>query len=104
MLLAVGVARALLTEPGAEAGGLALGVGLAYLTLDNLQTLVDLLSSIQGHDAFQAIYYGSSLPNAMSADALIFVSIATILMSLLAGVIPAVKASLLKPSQILRSE
>jgi len=81
-----------------------LGTAAAILTLKNLQSLVSLLSFFQGRDAFQAAFYGSSLPNDLSYSALIFVLVATLVISLLAGIIPAVKASRIRPTEILKSE
>lgn len=81
-----------------------IGTGAAILTLKNLQSLVDLLSFFQGRDAFQAAFYGTSLPNDLSYGALLFVLIATLGISLLAGIIPAVKASRIRPSETLRAE
>lgn len=81
-----------------------IGTAAAVLTLHNLDSLVHLLSIIQGRDAFNAVFYGSSLPNQLSEQALIFVLIATPLLSLLAGLVPAIKACRLRPSSILRSE
>ncbi|MBS0649169.1 MAG: ABC transporter permease [Verrucomicrobia bacterium] len=80
------------------------GVGAAMLTLKNLDKLVQFLSFLQGHDAFNAVFYGSSLPHELSFQALLFVLIITPLLSLLAGLIPAWKACRLSPSAILRSE
>lgn len=84
--------------------GSLIGCAAAYLTLQNLSTLTNLISSMQGYEAFNPLYYGDVLPNQISSEALFFVSITTGLISLLAGVIPAIKASLLRPSAILRSE
>jgi lipoprotein-releasing system permease protein len=84
--------------------GSLLGLLAAIFTLRNLQGLIDLISLLQGFDAFNPVFYGDSLPNEVSVDALIFVMCATALTSLIAGVIPAVKASLMRPSAILRSE
>src|SRR5262249_48016100 len=81
-----------------------IGMSAAIFTLKNLQSLVNVLSFFQGREAFQSTFYGSSLPNGLSYSALAFVMIATLLISLLAGVIPAVKASKIRPSEILRSE
>lgn len=81
-----------------------LGTFAAFLTLQNLQSLVDLLSAMQGHNAFNAAFYGDSLPNQMSAGALKMVWMATSFISLLAGLVPAIKASRLKPAAILRAE
>jgi lipoprotein-releasing system permease protein len=80
------------------------GVGAAILTLHNIDKLVQLLSLIQGHEAFNAVFYGSTLPSALSFQSLLFVLVITPVLSLLAGLIPAWKACRLSPSAILRSE
>jgi lipoprotein-releasing system permease protein len=84
--------------------GSILGSAAAYFTLKNIGALTSFISSLQGYDAFNPLYYGDVLPNQISAEALLFVSLTTGLISLLAGIIPAVKASMLRPSAILRSE
>lgn len=81
-----------------------IGIGAAYLTLHNIDGVVSLLSLLQGHDAFNAAFYGASLPNQLSGNALTFILIATPVISLLAGLVPAIKACRLRPSAILRSE
>lgn len=86
------------------ATGSCLGAIAAIFTLKHLQILVKFLSVIQGHEAFNSIFYGDSLPNELSYEALSFVLITTAIVSTLAGIIPAIKASLLRPSAILRSE
>lgn len=81
-----------------------IGTIAAIVTLHNLQSLISFLSFMQGHEAFQAAFYGSALPNELSVGALSFVLIATIVISLLAGIAPAIKAVLVRPSEILRAE
>lgn len=81
-----------------------IGSALAVVTLQNLTTIVGLLSKLQGKAAFNPTFFGQNLPNTLSLDALTFVLIATPLLSILAGLIPAVKASRIRPSQVLRSE
>ncbi len=80
------------------------GIGAAFLTLKNLDSIVHFLSFLQGHAAFNAAFYGNSLPSEMSVSALLFVAIITPILSLVAGLIPARKATNLSPSEILRSE
>jgi lipoprotein-releasing system permease protein len=80
------------------------GILAALLTLHYLDSLVGFISGFQGHDLFNPVFYGETLPNQISYEALLFVIIATALISLLAGIVPAVKASLIRPSAILRSE
>lgn len=81
-----------------------IGTLAAILTLHNIDVVVSFLSFLQGHEAFNTVFYGKSLPNQLSNHALIFILIATPIISLLAGLVPALKATRLHPSQILRSE
>lgn len=81
-----------------------LGSALAHFTLKNIGNLVSFLSLVQGHQAFNPAFFGNALPNEMSHEALIFVLIATPILSLGAGLIPAIKASRIRPSSTLRSE
>jgi lipoprotein-releasing system permease protein len=83
--------------------GSAVGIAAAILTLHYLGDLVRLLSMLQGHDMFSKNLYGQVLPHELSLEALSFVLIATVCLSLLAGIVPAIKACLLKPSHILRA-
>lgn len=84
--------------------GSLVGISAALLTLRYLEFLVGLISRAQGYDLFNPVFYGETLPNEVSYEALLFVVLATAVISLLAGVVPAVKASLIRPSAILRSE
>lgn len=84
--------------------GSLIGTLTAYITLKNLDSLIYVLSSIQGHNAFNPMFFGDTLPNELSMEALLFVIISTTAISLVAGIVPALKASLMRPSTILRSE
>lgn len=86
------------------AAGSIMGTIAAIITLKNLQVLVDFIGRMQGYDMFNPLFYGNTLPNEFSFEALTFVIITTSFISLLAGIVPAIKASLLRPSTILRSE
>lgn len=81
-----------------------IGSLLAIFTLHHLDSLVSFLSYIQGHSAFNPAFFGKSLPNSLNFESLLFVLIATPVISLLAGLIPAIKASRIRPSTALRSE
>jgi len=81
-----------------------IGILAAVFTLHNIDVVVNFLSFLQGHEAFNALFYGKSLPNELSHHALIFIMIATPLISLLAGCVPAIKACSLHFAQILRAE
>ncbi|MEZ5314651.1 MAG: FtsX-like permease family protein [Chlamydiales bacterium] len=76
----------------------------AIITLHYLQSLVNFLSLLQGHEAFQSIFYGAQLPNELSFASLLFVILATMVISLLAGITPAIKAARIRPSEILKAE
>ncbi len=91
---------------GITMGTLSCLVGslLALFTLHNIQGLVALLSAIQGHNAFNPAFFGQTLPNQLSPEALLFVLVITPILSLSAGLIPALKASHIRPSSALRSE
>lgn len=84
--------------------GSLLGALAAVITLHNIDFVVGLLSSLQGHDAFHTTFYGSSLPNTLSSTSLLFLLITTPILSLIAGLLPAIKACKLHPSPTLRSE
>jgi lipoprotein-releasing system permease protein len=84
--------------------GSAIGVAVAYLTLKNMKVLINFLSELQGHNAFNPMFYGETLPSEISFEAMLFVIASTACISLVAGIVPAIKASMLRPSAILRAE
>jgi lipoprotein-releasing system permease protein len=81
-----------------------IGSLLALFTLNHLETLVSCLSAIQGRAALNPIFFGQNLPKELSSEAAFFVLLATPLLSFIAALIPALKASRIKPSAVLRSE
>ncbi|MEX0961540.1 MAG: FtsX-like permease family protein [Simkaniaceae bacterium] len=83
--------------------GSLLGIFFAFITLKNIDSVVSLLSFLQGHDAFNAAFYDRSLPNQISKSALTFILISTPVLSLIAGAVPAIKAARLSPAESLRS-
>ncbi len=94
-------------------GGCGLTIGLlsgfigttaAYFTLKNIKPLMNLLNKLQGHEMFNPAFFGESLPSTLNGDAFLFVIITTSILSLLSGLIPAVKAMRMNPAQILKSE
>lgn len=82
----------------------ALGLTLAYLTLGNLDSIIGWLSYFQGHDVFSEVFYGKSLATTLSPGALKLILIATPLLSLIAGAIPAWVACKVTPSPLLKAE
>lgn len=75
----------------------------AWVTLKNLDILVKFLSFLRGHEAFNQIFFGDKLPNVLSKEALLFVLVATPIIALISGLIPAIKATKISPSKVLRS-
>jgi lipoprotein-releasing system permease protein len=84
--------------------GSLIGTLAALLTLNNIQDIVDFIGRLQGYDMFNPVFYGERLPAEISYEALAFVVVATSIISMLAGLVPAIKASLIRPSAILRAE
>jgi lipoprotein-releasing system permease protein len=84
--------------------GSLVGILASLITLRYVNELVGFMSRIQGHDLFNPVFYGSTLPTELSLEALMFVIMTTVVISLLAGLVPAFKASMMRPSAILRSE
>jgi lipoprotein-releasing system permease protein len=82
--------------------GSLLGMLLAWITLQNLQILVAWIGALQGHEMFNPLFYGNALPSKMSGHAIAFVLITTTTISLISGLIPAIKACMLRPATILR--
>lgn len=80
-----------------------LGLLAAYFTLTHIDSLVHLLNLLEGQQAFNTSFYGQSLPNELSKNSLTFTLIVTPILSFIAGLIPAVKACRLRPSDIMRS-
>jgi lipoprotein-releasing system permease protein len=80
------------------------GTLLAIVTLHNLDSLVAMLSAIQGRAALNPLFFGPQLPKELSSLALLFVLIATPLLSFVAALIPAWKASKIRAPAVLRSE
>ncbi|MFV0339534.1 MAG: ABC transporter permease [Parachlamydiaceae bacterium] len=84
--------------------GTFIGTLLALLTLNNLNGILGLISRLQGYDAFNPMFYGETLPNQLSVEVLMVVLTVTGVLSLVSGLVPALKASKVKPAEILRSE
>lgn len=82
--------------------GSLIGMISALITLQYLETLVSLLSTLQGHDMFSSSIYGQVLPSELSFEALSFVLLATLFISLVAAIVPAIKACMLRPSELLK--
>jgi lipoprotein-releasing system permease protein len=81
-----------------------IGTVIGLITLRYLDGLIRFLSFLQGQDAFNTAFYGSSLPNEISSNAIYFILLTTPLISLLAGLFPAIKACQFPPAHTLRSE
>lgn len=84
--------------------GSLLGVAVTLVTLQFVPDLLDLLSWAQGFSAFQTFFGSGGLNITLSRETLFWVMGMTSILSLFSGLIPAIKACLLKPSEALKSE
>lgn len=75
----------------------------AMLTLHYIHHVIRFLSILQGREALNPLFFGVTLPNHLSMQALLFVCIAAPLFSLVVAFVPAYKACRLLPSPILQS-
>ena len=112
----IGILQAMGASPKSIAAifgfcGIAMGIlssmiGLlaALLTLHHIDAIAQFLSYIQGHDAFNAIFFGKTLPRELSRNAVYFILLTTPFLSLCAGLVPAIKACRMRPSEILRKD
>ena len=83
--------------------GIILGIILAFLGLNNLQTIESFISVIFGFNFFpEGLYYISSMPYLIRTGDVIIISISALLISFIACYLPAVKASKQDPVSIIR--
>ena len=83
--------------------GIVLGIILAFLGLNNLQTIETFISVIFGFNFFpEGLYYISSMPYLIRTGDVIIISISALLISFIACYLPAVKASKQDPVSIIR--
>ncbi len=84
--------------------GTALGIGLAFLVLNNLQNLVDFLASC-GMDVFPKAIYGlDALPWRVVPFEIAQVTILVVLFCAIASLLPAWRAAAMPPVDALRKE
>ena len=83
--------------------GIILGIILAFLGLNNLQTIETFISVIFGFNFFpEGLYYISSMPYLIRTGDVIIISISALLISFIACYLHAVKASKQDPVSIIR--
>ena len=83
--------------------GIVLGIILAFLGLNNLQTIETFISVMFGFDFFpDGLYYISSMPYLIRMGDVVIISISALLISFIACYLPAVKASKQDPVSIIR--
>ncbi len=86
------------------ATGSVIGSIAAYWTVKNLSTLLYCLGQLQGFDVLNAAFYGTQLPTDVSTFSFVFVIIATGILSMISGLVPAIRACRQNTSEALRSE
>ena len=84
--------------------GSTIGAAIAFFTVKNLPLLLDFLGRLQGFDVLNASFFGTTIPTEVSAYSVFLVICATAIVSTLAGIVAAFKASHQNTSEALRSE
>lgn len=82
---------------GSLIGGIA-----AIFTVKNLQTLLDIIGKAQGFDVLNKSFYGDVMPTEVSASSFVFVVLVTAIISTIAALVPAIKASRQNTAEALR--
>jgi len=83
--------------------GIVLGIIIAFLGLNNLQTIETFISVMFGFDFFpDGLYYISSMPYLIRMGDVVIISISALLISFLSCYLPALKASKQDPVSIIR--
>jgi lipoprotein-releasing system permease protein len=86
-------------------GGLIFGLSAAFLVLHNVDSIIYWIFDMMGtQNALLEFYMFHELPVYYSASDLVGITVATILLMILAALVPAWRAGRLKPSEALRYE
>lgn len=85
--------------------GTAIGFGLSFAILSMRESIIDIIfSMVGGKERTMQFYFFSELPVHYKVSDLIVIAILTISIATLAGLVPSIKAGMLKPVEALRSE
>lgn len=84
--------------------GTVIGTTTAWLTMKNLDIILNFLGNIQGHEVLSSVFYGSIIPNSLSPSATIFTISSTLLIATLSGLLASLSAVRVNVSQALRGE
>ncbi len=85
--------------------GLLLGIGGTLLALHYRNVVVgSLLGLFNAQNSFYQLYGFEGIPVSYSVRDFLVVSVVTLLLTTLAGLLPAIRAARLKPAEALRSE
>lgn len=85
--------------------GTGIGFALSFALLSARETIIDaIFSVIGGREQTMQFYFFSELPVHYKTIDLVVIAVLTITIATLAGLIPSIKAGLLKPVEALRSE
>jgi len=80
------------------------GLLLALFTLEHLDTLIGWISYLQGFDLFNRNIFGEELPHKLYPPVVYTTFFAVLILSSFSALIPAIKASLYNPSDILKEK
>ncbi len=85
--------------------GVAMGVGLGLVTIENINPINRFLSSVVGIDLFpKDIYNFSEIPAYLTVSDLTVIGISALVICTIAGLLPALRAARMEPAEALRHE
>lgn len=83
--------------------GACIGVSLAWVTLENIDSLISCISYFQGGPLLNPAYYGKKLPTSMSFQAVKIALLGNMFFTLLGSSLAAWQTSRMKPADLFRS-
>lgn len=91
---------------GAISGGIGIVLGtiLSIFTMKNLSEITRGLSCIQGREAFNSTFFGQGLPQEIHIPTILFLSLLTLFLAAISGIIPTRQVSRMSISDILKAE
>ncbi len=84
--------------------GILLGTATAWLTMQNLNSILAFLGNIQGHEVLAQVFYGTVIPNSLSPSATLFTISSTLIIATISGLLASLSAVRVNVSQALRGE
>lgn len=84
--------------------GVIIGIFLAIITLNHLNTITHWISYLQGRDAFNPAFFGHNLPKECHIPFVCYLALGAICLAIISGIIPAKKIAKMSVTDILKSD